>query len=397
MKLQVTWKQLCAVLFALTVLAFVVEMYNLEVYISFWQTSITFVRTTLWSCGHSDHPKTKIVFLKTYKTASTTVSSILMRFGYYHNLSFLIPMRQPVFSRVTRFRREMLNDAVPPLKASNGSYDVLAIHVPFNKKELALVIPNATYITIIRNPVSQFESTFGQYSMGTRIVELAKDTGGRLDPLRVFLSNPHHYYRHNSPYTDSLLRNRQIFDIGLERDDFDNATKIDQVIMRAEEDFDLVMIAEYFDESLVLLKRLLCWEFEDVAYILQNSRPSFLRFQLDDWKRKRILQWNAADDKLYRHFNATFWRKVEEYGPEFQNDLAEFRRLLDRMWSDCLDRGRYAITYKNRRNDTMLREDAPSYCSVMSWDGNVGTQVLRKRQLKNDLSSSLPKFRLQAQ
>ena len=32
------------------------------------------------------------------------------------------------------------------------------------------------------------------------------------------------------------------------------------------------MIMDYFDESLVLLKRLLCWEIDDILYVKLNER-----------------------------------------------------------------------------------------------------------------------------
>ena len=44
--------------------------------------------------------------------------------------------------------------------------------------------------------------------------------------------------------------------------------KIDE----AQKKFGLVMIAEQFDESLVLMKDLLCWEFEDITSLKLNGR-----------------------------------------------------------------------------------------------------------------------------
>ena len=37
-------------------------------------------------------------------------------------------------------------------------------------------------------------------------------------------------------------------------------------------DFDLVMVAERFEESLVLLSHLLCWSYEDLISLNVNSR-----------------------------------------------------------------------------------------------------------------------------
>lgn len=45
-------------------------------------------------------------------------------------------------------------------------------------------------------------------------------------------------------------------------------TKIEEV----DKNFDLVLISEYFDESMVLMANLLCWPLEEVASLKMNSR-----------------------------------------------------------------------------------------------------------------------------
>ena len=40
-----------------------------------------------------------------------------------------------------------------------------------------------------------------------------------------------------------------------------------QRILFYESEFDLVLLAERFDESLVVMKDLLCWDIEDIMYL----------------------------------------------------------------------------------------------------------------------------------
>ena len=75
-----------------------------------------------------------------------------------------------------------------------------------------------------------------------------------------------------------------------------------------EEQFDFAIIVDHFDESLILLKRLLCWEFEDSVYIKLREKKEKLEFEEE--VKKNIFTWNHADVKLFDHFNRTFWRKV---------------------------------------------------------------------------------------
>ncbi|XP_077986077.1 uncharacterized protein LOC144440565 [Glandiceps talaboti] len=53
--------------------------------------------------------------------------------------------------------------------------------------------------------------------------------------------------------------------------------------------------------------------------------------------RDKIYKWNSLDVKVYDRFNKTLWRKIKEYGEDFEKDLQEFRRLRDAVSRDCGD------------------------------------------------------------
>ena len=75
-----------------------------------------------------------------------------------------------------------------------------------------------------------------------------------------------------------------------------------------------VMITDYFDESMVLLKEELCWDTEDISYLKSNSRQFGGTESVREWLgpeySQKLLDWNKADWKLYQHFNQTFNKKV---------------------------------------------------------------------------------------
>lgn len=60
-----------------------------------------------------------------------------------------------------------------------------------------------------------------------------------------------------------LLFNSQAFDLGIDHDA--TPEHVDKVIAQMDS-WGLVLITEYMDESLVLLKRKMCWTLDDVAY-----------------------------------------------------------------------------------------------------------------------------------
>lgn len=66
------------------------------------------------------------------------------------------------------------------------------------------------------------------------------------------------------------LRNGMSFDFGLEFEEFDKIEVIINFIILVEKDFQLVLIMEYFDEFLILLKWLFCWSLDDIFYLKYN-------------------------------------------------------------------------------------------------------------------------------
>lgn len=196
------------------------------------------------------------------------------------------------------------------------------------------------YITILRDPVSQFESTFNYMEL-YRYFKLTNYS----NPLEVFLRKPREYLLNLTrnvktfPEPMYLVRNGMFFDLGLSPSLQDNENGIRDAIKNIESEFALVLIMEYFDESLVLLKREFCWDLDDVIYIKQNQRKpgkntstSGLSSQLKD----KIREWNRADVLLYEHFNKTFWEKIKQHGPGFYRDLADLRRKNQEMYKDCV-------------------------------------------------------------
>lgn len=77
--------------------------------------------------------------------------------------------------------------------------------------------------------------------------------------------------------------------------------------------FHLVLLQEYFT-SRRAFKDLLCWELEDVLYFKPNARrgrPCRASGELYPAPRP-----GTRLDARHRHFNASFWRKVEAFGRE---------------------------------------------------------------------------------
>lgn len=276
-------------------------------------------------------PRVNLMFMKTHKTASSTVLNILFRFGEKHKLKFAFPDGRNDFFYPSPFLCSKVRDYRP-----GDCFNIVCNHMRFDHQEVAKVLPpDAAYFTILRNPVDLFESSFHYYQ---RDVPLTWRIDGGNKVVK-FLNNPQSFYSPQA-YNSFYLKNLLFFDFG-----FDNNLEADDPLVMMNihslsKQFDLVLIAEYFDESLILLKETLCWTMEDILYFKLNARKSSSISRLTPELRAKALQWNGADWRLYQHFNATFWARVEEFGRErMKREVKELKRRNAEMKVICIEDG----------------------------------------------------------
>ncbi|CAL9708327.1 unnamed protein product [Knipowitschia caucasica] len=276
-------------------------------------------------------PKVDIMFLKTHKTASSTFLNILFRFGEKHRLKFAFPNGRNDFFYPSFFERSQVKDYRPGM-----CFNVVCNHMRFNAPEVAKVLPmDTTYITILRDPAELFESSFHYFG---RLVPFTWKIPGD-DKISEFLLNPDNYFDPHS-FNSFYLKNLLFFDFGLDNMLQVTDPQVEEGIKSISERFHLVMMVEYFEESLILLKEVLCWDMDDLLFFKLNARKGSTVSKLTHEHRVKALEWNDIDWKLYRHFNRTFWAKVEAYGQQrMALDVAELRRRNAEMTKLCIEGG----------------------------------------------------------
>ncbi|XP_021103083.1 galactose-3-O-sulfotransferase 2 [Heterocephalus glaber] len=271
-------------------------------------------------------PVTNIMFLKTHKTASSTVLNILYRFAEMHNLSVALP-QGPDFHLgfpwlfVARYVEGALQAGPHPRPPRQ--FNIMCNHLRFNLPEVQKVMPKDTfYFSILRHPVAHLESSFTYFKDAAPAFRAARS-------LDAFLETPHRFYNASAGLRNAYARNGMWFDLG-----FDSDAPAEDVYVRArlaevERRFQLVLIAEHFDESMVLLRRRLRWRLDDVVAFRLNARGQRSVARLSPPAQERALRWSALDWRLYLHFNRTFWARVHaELGPRRLS--AEVERLRAR-------------------------------------------------------------------
>lgn len=288
--------------------------------------------------------RTNFVFIKCMKCATESMGSILRRFGYVRNLNFVLPVKHNLYLGWP-FPIE-----VSDIRKSKFEYNILMEHSIYNHSFLQKIMPdNTAYITIIRHPWNQFKSAYNYFSVGDIANVPNKSIETYLENISyyesIYMSPDKKARRHCIPDGFSILHNLQSHCLGFPlgfppgtKDISMDEVKINEYIHHLDETFNLVMIVDYFAESLVLLKRTMCWSFKDIVYHhsnVGNYEDVKLKSLKPEGKMYKIHQnWSHVDYILFEHFNKSLWQKIDNEGPEFHSEVQQFRliqMLVDRF------------------------------------------------------------------
>ncbi|XP_071807058.1 galactosylceramide sulfotransferase-like [Asterias amurensis] len=267
--------------------------------------------------------KTNILLLKTHKTGGSTLQNVLYRFGDVRDLTFALPLTDVYMGSPVKFKPSFA------IRSPTGQYNILANHARFHKENMRKIMaPGAKFITILRYPPKQFESTYSYYKMERRMK----------CSLETFAASPKSFYNYEKERNSrhSSL-NPMLYDLGLDILAMNDPVKVQNWIHYIDDAFDLVLIAEYLKESLILLKEMMCWSFDDIIYFTSNARSGMLIKQLSNATTNNLLNWLDGDVRLYRHFNTTLWNKIRQYGVDrMAADVAELDRRNEKLSQRCV-------------------------------------------------------------
>ncbi|XP_066298256.1 galactose-3-O-sulfotransferase 2-like isoform X2 [Branchiostoma lanceolatum] len=286
-------------------------------------------RSKLQTCTE---PVKHFVFIKTHKTGSTTVCVMLYRFGFKNNLNFVLPRIPVNVGWPFPLRAE---DYIPP-KDGLKHFDLLVDHTVYHRRIMDNLMPADTaYIAMLRHPLHHIKSVFNWYNIPRQL-----NMKGFKNPLEEFLRNPIKYQRpmqkgdKHKPF--SFTRNFMAFDLGFPAGLAGDMDAAQAYVERLDREFDLVIILEYLDESLVLLKRTLCWTIQDILYNVFNEAPGYrFKMELTSEMGANYRKWSKVDYLLYEHFNTSLRNRASELGDDFHQEVAHFVTVQNRVKTFC--------------------------------------------------------------
>ena len=274
--------------------------------------------------------KHDLVFLKVHKTGSSTMANIIERFGFQRKLNFALPNKTQGEVRYNYIGRigETLNETrIQPSQKNAKLYNLLYNHVIYNWKSFNVIFPRrrTTYVTLLRHPLSQFKSSL-LYFRNSAIYTAATEN------LTQYLENIRQHEPSN-PYI-SFTDNRQSLDLGLPSHKVRDEGFITRYIEMLDKAFDLMLIMDYFDESLVMLRRKMCWSMKDILYIRSNKAYRHFDFVFGEYEKSLLKDWSLADNLLYDHFYTKFHFHLKK-DPNIMEEAHWFKLALDKTQTFC--------------------------------------------------------------
>ncbi|XP_075534875.1 galactosylceramide sulfotransferase-like [Dermacentor variabilis] len=286
-----------------------------------WWAKLQFFRGRLpLSCT----PRHTVFFLKTHKCASSTVQNLLVRYGERHGLTFALPP-SGVYLGHPDFLNRSMAQGTPP-------FDMLVHHTRFEEVEArALLKPDPVFVTIVREPASLFESLYSFYDLEVSSTWPLDATKNASLVKKIFRTLP-------GRSGGSLGLNQMSYDLGFDTEQSQNDSAVRHFIERVDAVFDLVMVAERMNESLVLLRHLLCWDVNDVIVFKLNARQSDFRRSRSAELTAELRALNSVDTLLYEYFTKRFERHVEAFGRRrMKKEVYLLERRMSFWYQRCVE------------------------------------------------------------
>lgn len=347
-----------------------------------------------------------IFFLKTSKTGSQTLMAIMQRFGIRHNSTFLLA--ENMNGALSQLHTPISQDRDCWVGKHLGmKFNISTQHLKYNRDLInSVMIPGHKKISIIREPTSNFISSYRYYQymmtsiwldVGLRTIRDKKNPPTEIlyKEMEDFLQSFEHaekVIRRIPPTSFARLGTyrSQLLYFGYFTDkngrewhsyDYELPDEImNEWVRQLENEFDLILIMEHYDISLAVMVLKFCWKIEDVIYLKVNEQTK-TSTTLSDKAVKVLEELNRPDYIFYDYMNATLWNTVAELGIEkVEAVAAEIDRRSHQVESECISPSKKTIG--SHMKPVLLPEkmNDPD-CRAFIAHGPAMTKILQRRML----------------
>ena len=293
------------------------------------------------------HP-TGLIFIKTYKTASTTVAMILNSIAFSLRLTCLHPLDKGWFTK------DEIGDRADSGQTFDMSFRHMSPVVEFDN--LSRIVPDAFLTTIVRNPVTKFNSMFNfvkstrrKYGTAENFVDAVFQGKAEVNEMNDLCNNLAYSL---SGKQLSLARYSKI-----ESEEYAAKMIAD---LEARNMFGMVM--EMLPESLVVVCEKMNWDcysgaikFKD-AKERRNTDPSSVKCQSQACVEK-IKTCNYIDWALHDHYVAKLGNVISSI-PDFDAKLEKVKGVM----KSSPNSGKYPVNCRKTINPQQKSFDEIHHC-----------------------------------
>ncbi|XP_019645324.1 PREDICTED: galactose-3-O-sulfotransferase 3-like [Branchiostoma belcheri] len=218
--------------------------------------------------------------------------------------------------------------------AFGRKYTLLIHHSIMNKTAMdGIMEPGTKYIGIIREPLKHFRSIF--FWQQRRLRNHSNPLGAFLNMSENFelgkkssYSKYHNFQAHTLGFPTKLMASR-------------NTSQHYEALRTVAGWYSIVLITEYWEESLVLLRRKFCWTMFDILHStkklhhLNSVKQLKEHAPLTDKQKDTHRKMSNIDYMMYDYFNNTFWQLVAAEGPDFWEEVAYYKTLNHEVNEHC--------------------------------------------------------------
>lgn len=317
---------------------------------------------------NDQNSKKSIFYLKTHQTHAH-LQTLLFRIAEKYDYEFVIPKDgKKVFGDDSnaQWEIEMVNKAHRLASFNFTKPLILLNEMKFHPRVFDYFppTPETVRLTILRDPATLFPTIFNKYYDETAAFKQAQN-------ITSFLARPGYYNQNYWSWLQPYSHNSILYELGfghcLKQGIMQNEVQftdyhsgitefcsVEMIKKKVSQWFDLVLIVEFLDESLLILKHHLNFlTYEDLIYIKHHQQSSQ---DFDSGTDKSIQQksreWNQLEFSLYQHFNQSLFQKINSiFGGIDSAKMKEERQNLNsamKGFSDrCID-GEDSVTFDSK-------------------------------------------------
>ena len=281
-------------------------------------------------------PHNHVTFLKTHKCASSTIQNILMRYGLKNHLTFSLPPGGGNHIGWPRaFQPNMLRKSKPP--------DIHCYHSTFSPSLLTTMPADAINIAAVRDPLTQIRSEYIYYGFHSCSKNSLVD---------LILSE-----RKQDTVCGLPFNNPVMLDMGMTYVAMGNHDEVEAYVKMLDSKFHLVIVVEYFYESIIVMRDMLGWSNLDVATFALNYRKegstSSAAFGADlpdtDEFKEKLYSFLYADKQLYDHFRKKMEQIITANKDYIQQEVKALKQYQDDLMGFCIMKSVPKIQIKDSR------------------------------------------------